>query len=54
MGVKPIEADFGQTAMNSLNMGMQLKAMELEQERLYAKQAKEAQDELQANLKEFD
>lgn len=54
MGVKPIEADFGQTAMNSLNMGMQLKAMELEQERLYAKQAKEAQDELQSNLKEFD
>lgn len=54
MGVKPIEADFGQTAMNSLNMGMQLKAMELEQEKLYAKQAKEAQDELQANLKEFD
>lgn len=54
MGVKPIEADFGQTAMNSLNMGMQLKAMELEQEKLYAKRAKEAQDELQANLKEFD
>lgn len=54
MGVKPIEADFGQTAMNSLNMGMRLKAMELEQEKLYAKQAKEAQDELQANLKEFD
>ena len=54
MGVKPIEADFGQTAMNSLNMGMQLKAMELEREKLYAKQAKEAQDELQANLKEFD
>ena len=54
MGVKPIEADFGQTAMNSLNIGMQLKAMELEQEKLYAKQAKEAQDELQANLKEFD
>lgn len=54
MGVKPIEADFGQTAMNSLNMGMQLKAMELEQKKLYAKQAKEAQDELQANLKEFD
>lgn len=54
MGVKPIEADFGQTAMNSFNMGMQLKAMELEQEKLYAKRAKEAQDELQANLKEFD
>jgi hypothetical protein len=54
MGVKPVEADFGQTAMNSLNMGMQLKAMELEREKLYAKQAKEAQDELQANLKEFD
>lgn len=54
MGVKPIEADFGQTAMNSLNIGMQLKAMELEQEKLYAKRAKEAQDELQANLKEFD
>lgn len=54
MGVKPIEADFGQTAMNSLNVGMQLKAMELEREKLYAKQAKEAQDELQANLKEFD
>lgn len=54
MGVKPIEADFGQTAMNSLNVGMQLKAMELEQEKLYAKRAKEAQDELQANLKEFD
>lgn len=54
MGVKPIEADFGQTAMNSLNIGMQLKAMELEREKLYAKQAKEAQDELQANLKEFD
>lgn len=54
MGVKPIEADFGQTAMNSLNMGMQLKATELEQEKLYAKRAKEAQDELQANLKEFD
>ena len=54
MGVKPIEADFGQTAMNSFNMGMQLKAMELAQEKLYAKQAKEAQDELQANLKEFD
>lgn len=54
MGVKPIEADFGQTAMNSFNMGMQLKAMELEQEKLYAKQAKEAQDGLQANLKEFD
>ena len=54
MGVKPIEADFGQTAMNSLNIGMQLKAMELEREKLYAKQAKEAQDKLQANLKEFD
>lgn len=54
MGVKPVEADFGQVGMNALNIDMQLKAMELEREKLYAKQAKEAQDELQANLKEFD
>lgn len=54
MGVKPVEADFGQVGMNALNIDMQLKAMELEQEKLYAKRAKEAQDELQANLKEFD
>lgn len=54
MGVKPVEADFGQVGMNALNIDMQLKAMELEQEKLYAKRAKEAQDKLQANLKEFD
>lgn len=54
MGVKPVEADFGQVGMNALNIDMQLKAMELEQEKLYAKRAKDAQDELQANLKEFN
>lgn len=54
MGVKSVEADFGQVGMNALNIDMQLKAMELEQEKLYAKRAKEAQDKLQANLKEFD
>lgn len=54
MGVNPVEADFGQVGMNALNIDMALRAASLEQEKLYAKQAKEAQDELQANLKEFD
>ena len=54
MGVKPVEADFGQVGMNALNIDMALRAASLEQEKLYAKQAKEAQQKLEANLKDFD
>lgn len=54
MGVKPVEADFGQVGMNALNIDMSLRAAGLEQEKLYAKQAKEAQEKLEANLKDFD
>lgn len=54
MGVKPVEADFGQVGMNALNMDMSLRAAGLEQEKLYAKQAKEAQQKLEADLKDFD
>lgn len=54
MGVKPIEADFGQVGMNALNIDMSLRAAGLEQEKLYAKQAKEAQQKLEADLKDFD
>lgn len=54
MGVKPVEADFGQVGMNALNIDMSLRAAELEREKLYAKQAKEAQQKLEANLKDFD
>lgn len=54
MGVKPVEADFGQVGMNALNIDMALRAAGLEQEKLYAKQAKEAQQKLEANLKDFD
>ena len=38
MGVKPVEADFGQVGMNALNIDMSLRAAGLEQEKLYAKQ----------------
>lgn len=54
MGVKPVEADFGQVGMNALNIDMSLRAASLEQEKLYAKQAKEAQQKLEADLKDFD
>ena len=54
MGVKPVEADFGQVGMNALNIDMALRAASLEQEKLYAKQAKEAQQKLEADLKDFD
>lgn len=54
MGVKPVEADFGQVGMNALNIDMALRAVGLEQEKLYAKQAKEAQQKLEADLKDFD
>lgn len=54
MGVKPVEADFGQVGMNALNIDMALRAAGLEQEKLYAKQAKEAQQKLEADLKDFD
>lgn len=54
MGVKPVEADFGQVGMNALNIDMSLRAFGLEQEKLYAKQAKEAQQKLEADLKDFD
>lgn len=54
MGVKPVEADFGQVGMNALNIDMALRAAGLEQEELYAKQAREAQQKLEADLKDFD
>lgn len=54
MGVKPVEADFGQVGMNALNIDMLLRAVGLEQEKMYAKQAKEAQQKLEADLKDFD
>lgn len=54
MGVKPVEANFGQVGMNALNIDMLLRAAGLEQEKLYAKQAKEAQQKLEAGLKDFD
>lgn len=54
MGVKPVEADFGQVGMNALNIDMLLRAAGLEQEKLYAKQAREAQQKLEADLKDFD
>lgn len=54
MGVKPVEADFGQVGMNALNIDMSLRAAGLEQEKMYAKQAKEAQQKLEADLKDFD
>lgn len=54
MGVKPVEADFGQVGMNALNIDMSLRAAGLEQEKLYAKQAREAQQKLEADLKDFD
>ena len=54
MGVKPVEADFGQVGMNAFNIDMLLRAAGLEQEKLYAKQAKEAQQKLEAGLKDFD
>ena len=54
MGVKPVEADFGQVGMNALNIDMALRAIGLEQEKLYAKQAKEAQQKLETTLKDFD
>lgn len=54
MGVKPVEADFGQVGMNALIIDMSLRAAGLEQEKLYAKQAKEAQQKLEADLKDFD
>lgn len=54
MGVNPVEADFGQVGMNALNIDMALRAAGLEQEKLYAKQAKEAQQKLETDLKDFD
>lgn len=54
MGVKPVEADFGQVGMNALYIDMSLRAFGLEQEKLYARQAKEAQQKLEADLKDFD
>lgn len=54
MGVKPVEADFGQVGMNALNIDMSLRAASLEREKVYAKQAREAQQKLEADLKDFD
>lgn len=54
MGVKPVEADFGQVGMNALNIDMALRVVGLEQEKMYAKQAREAQQKLEADLKDFD
>lgn len=54
MGVKPVEADFGQVGMNALNIDMLLRAAGLEREKAYAKQAREAQQKLEADLKDFD
>lgn len=54
MGVKPVEADFGQVGMNALNIDMSLRAADLEREKVYAKQAREAQQKLEAGLKDFD
>lgn len=54
MGVKPVEADFGQVGMNALNIDMALRAAGLEWEKVYAKQAREAQQKLEADLKDFD
>lgn len=54
MGVKPVEADFGQVGMNALNIDMLLRAAGLEREKVYAKQAREAQQKLEAYLKDFD
>lgn len=54
MGVKPVEADFGQVGMNALNIDMLLRAAGLEREKVYAKQAREAQQKLEADLKDFD
>lgn len=54
MGVKPVEANFGQVGMNALNIDMALRAFGLEQEKMYAKQAREAQQKLEADLKDFD
>lgn len=54
MGVKSVEADFGQVGMNALNIDMLLRAAGLEWEKVYAKQAKEAQQKLEADLKDFD
>lgn len=54
MGVKPVEADFGQVGMNALNIDMSLRAADLEREKVYAKQAREAQQKLEADLKDFD
>lgn len=54
MGVKPVEADFGQVGMNALNIDMALRAAGLEQEKMHAKQAREAQQKLEADLKDFD
>lgn len=54
MGVKPVEADFGQVGMNALNIDMALRAARLEREKMYAKQAREAQQKLEADLKDFD
>lgn len=54
MGVKPVEADFGQVGMNALNIDMSLRAAGLEREKTYAKQAREAQQKLEADLKDFD
>lgn len=54
MGVKSVEADFGQVGMNALNIDMSLRAAGLEREKVYAKQAREAQQKLEADLKDFD
>lgn len=54
MGVKSVEADFGQVGMNALNIDMSLRAAGLEREKAYAKQAREAQQKLEADLKDFD
>ena len=54
MGVKPVEADFGQVGMNAINIDMSLRAAGLEREKVYAKQAREAQQKLEADLKDFD
>lgn len=54
MGVKPVEADFGQVGMNALNIDMWLRAAGLEREKVYAKLAREAQQKLEADLKDFN
>lgn len=53
-GVQPVQEDFGATGMNALQIDMTLRANDLAERQAQTKAARDAQKNLEANMKRFD